>query len=192
MGLLDNIDITLPDGAVTTVSELDDYMRETRVALKTAGLQEHDGDGHHKIPNGTTAERNSVSSPPDGMLWINITTGTLDWYDSASSAWTSAFTGVGSGDMLAATYDGDGDGVVESADQITDGGANTVTAAEARAHIDSVLNPHSTESTQVNLTSFAAGVYQLDEMVDGSFVVDVKLRQMFSKLALLHNRRMPV
>lgn len=190
MGQLD-FDVTLPDGSTNTVSELDDYLCATRLALYTFGVLQHDSDGKHKIPHGTTASRNAFGSPPDGMLWINETTGNIDWYDESAGTWKTGFTGAGAGDMLEATYDGDGDGVVESADQITDGGANTVTAAQGRAHIDSVANPHAVESSQITLTSHA-GVHDLDELVDGSQGVDIQPRTVYGKLGLLHSRRMAV
>jgi len=191
MGHLD-IDVSLPDGSTNTVSELDDYIRATRSALVNFGTAQHDSSGKHQIPSGTTAARNASSSPPHGMLWINTTTGNIDWYNGNTSTWTAGFTGAGAGDMLIATYDADADGVVESADQITDGGVNIVTALQARTHIDDVTNPYDVDSTQVDLVAFAGGVYQLDEMLDGSFVVDVRRRQMFARLSVTHNRRMAV
>lgn len=189
MGVLDNIDITLPDGTVNTVSELDDYIRATRSALKTFGLQEHDGDGFHQIPRVTNAEMLNLSNKINGRIVVNTTNGNMYQYVALTDSWNAIFTGAGAGDMLIATYDGDADGRVESADQITDG-VNTVTAAQARAHIDSVANPHSVSSNQIDIDSDTGK--DLDELFDSTFNLDIMPRKVFAKLALLHNRRMPV
>ena len=62
----------------------------------------------------------------------------------------------GGGDMLKATYDTDGDNIVDQAEELHDG-TDTVTAAQARAHIDSTSNPHSVDGT--NGGGSGVGVY---------------------------------
>jgi len=59
------------------------------------------------------------------------------------------------GDMNKAVYDAGDNGVVDAAESLSDGdsgGANDVTAAEARTHIDDEDNPHSVVKADVGLT----------------------------------------
>jgi hypothetical protein len=90
MADLDSLDPAQPDGAIITVAQLDDFIRETRQKVKDWALVEHDAAGHHgtgtgilalehtdigrhKLPVGTDAARTAyfvTSGPVNGNVWI--------------------------------------------------------------------------------------------------------------------------
>lgn len=63
----------------------------------------------------------------------------------------------GSGDMTKAVYDPGDNGIVDEAEALEDG-VNTVTAAQARSHIDSISNPHVVSAAQVGAPPTARSV----------------------------------
>jgi hypothetical protein len=108
MADLDALDPTQPDGAIITVSQLDDFIRETRQKIKDWALVEHSADGHHdlgvgtialehtdigrhKIPIGSTAARNAYfvsPGPVNGNIWfINDSPGLYKLQVYHAGAW---------------------------------------------------------------------------------------------------------
>ena len=105
--------------------------------------------------NVTVAElRSNIDSPlmPEASE-INTEDSGVTVQDALNSIEEDLAT-IDASDMEKAVYDTDNNGVVDSAEKLSDGesgGANDVTALEARTHIDSVANPHSVTKTQVGL-----------------------------------------
>ena len=87
---LTSMDETKPDGATEPVSVLDNYDREIRKNLKDWGGTEHQvNGGRHKIPYGVTANRPTTLLGA-GVLYINTTTGVIEYYDGAT--WQAGLT----------------------------------------------------------------------------------------------------
>jgi len=102
MTTLADLDVTKPDGATEPVAVLDDYERETKLAIITSFAVEHELSGPHKFLSGNTAARPVPSIV--NRLYINTQTKTIQIDDGA--AWTDLihyYTRVKVG-----TYTGDG------------------------------------------------------------------------------------
>src|SRR3990167_10809244 len=80
---LDTVDATKPDGATEAVNVLDNYERETRLALKDWAAIEHGATGRHKFGVGNTASR-PATVLQTGTLYINNQTRMLEYYDGAN------------------------------------------------------------------------------------------------------------
>lgn len=73
MAFLDSIDITKPDGSVELVSDLDNYQRELRDAVKTTFQVEHSlADGTHNagvlVPTGAVVMFGGTAAPSGYLL----------------------------------------------------------------------------------------------------------------------------
>src|ERR1041385_5681738 len=82
------LDATKPDGATQQVSVLDDYERETRLALKDWSDTEHSQKGgRHQFPTGSDASRPATSgaTPAEtGAIYRNTDRGYAEFYDGAN------------------------------------------------------------------------------------------------------------
>lgn len=86
------LDATKPDGDTETVSVLDDYLKETRLALKDWAGIEHNLQGRHKFPHGPRSNR-PISNLDDGVLYFNQQDRRVELYDSTLAKWlTTVFT----------------------------------------------------------------------------------------------------
>lgn len=89
MGVLDTLDTTHPKGDTHLISELDNYLRETRQALVDFGTTEHHGDGVHRIPGGYLADMQAYVTTglaKYGCLYVREDTWSLYFYD-ANGVW---------------------------------------------------------------------------------------------------------
>lgn len=66
-----------------------------------------------------------------------------------------------------ATYDSDENGIVDSAEELDDG-SNSVTAAQARSHIDDTSNPHGVTAAQVGALDVSASISDLTDVTIGT------------------------
>jgi hypothetical protein len=88
------------------LSEGDDRIRETRLAVKTTFAVEHDLSGSHRIASGATAARPAAT---DGRLYINTQTGKIEyaaggvWFTTPPAVYQS-ISGAGTGVLY--TYAG--------------------------------------------------------------------------------------
>lgn len=104
----------------------------------------------------------------EGEIGYETDTGNLKVGDGATAWIGLAYHESGGGDMLKATYDADDDGRVDDAEQLADG-TNTVTAAQARTHIDDTANPHGVTAAQASaIPSADEGVANGVATLDGN------------------------
>jgi len=77
-------------------------------------------------------------------------------------------SGIASDDvMLQSVYDTDDDGIVDGAEQLDDS-VNTVTAAQARDHIDDTANPHATDIENLGSGTLA----ELNDAISDATLID--------------------
>lgn len=104
MTTLVDLDENHPDGDTETVDVLDDYERETKLAVKTTVAVEHALTGEHKFLSGTTLERPAAGHA--GRLYINTQNQTIE--RDTGTQWLVAAAAAAQGSLGIGTYNGVG------------------------------------------------------------------------------------